>query len=149
MQFVVNKEGSISDVKALTKNGYGMEQEVIRLIKIGPKWTPALQDAKTVNAYRKQPVTFMIEDESFDISSKEEYVLYMGIENPVTITADKVNADNLHVTISQGSIVSKGDGNYIVKVSKPGRAVIKIYNAKKGNKDIGSASFEVKPSTTQ
>ena len=148
VQFVVNKEGNISDVKALTKNGYGMEQEVIRLIKIGPKWTPALQDGRTVNAYRKQPVTFMIDDESFDISSKEEYVLYIGIENPITITADKVKADNLHVTISHGSIVSKGNGNYIVKVNKPGRAVIEIYNAKKGIKEIGSTSFEVKPSTT-
>lgn len=145
VQFVVNKEGTISDVKALTKHGFGMEQEVIRLIKIGPKWVAAMQNGRPVNAYRKQPVTFMIDDANFKITSKEEYVFYLGIENPITISAGRIKADDLQVTISQGSIVSKGDGNYIVKVNKAGRAVIELYNAKKGNKKIGAASFEVKP----
>src|SRR3954468_15444009 len=36
VQFIVNKEGKIEDVKALTNYGYGMEQEVSRIIKIGP-----------------------------------------------------------------------------------------------------------------
>ena len=143
--FVVDKEGSISDVKALTKNGYGTEQEVMRLVKIGPKWTPAIQYGRPVKAYRKQPITFIVEGDGFEIISKEKYVFYTGIDNPITITAGKVKADNLYVTISQGCIVSLGKGNYIVKVSKPGRAMIEIYNAKKGNKEIGAASFEVRP----
>ncbi len=31
VQFVVNKDGNVSDIKQLTNLGYGMEQEVVRL----------------------------------------------------------------------------------------------------------------------
>lgn len=60
VQFIVDKEGNISDVRALTNHGYGMEAEVVRVIKKGPKWSPAFQDGRHVKAYRKQPVTFMV-----------------------------------------------------------------------------------------
>ena len=40
-----------------------MESEVMRIIRKSPKWAPALQNGRTVNAYRKQPVTFQIEEE--------------------------------------------------------------------------------------
>ncbi len=60
VQFVVDKEGKISDIKALTRHGYGMEAEVIKLLRKAPNWTPALQDGRHVKAYRKQPVTFQI-----------------------------------------------------------------------------------------
>lgn len=60
VQFVVSKDGSISDVKALTNHGYGMEQEAIRVIRKGPAWVPAVQNGRSVNAYRKQPITFQV-----------------------------------------------------------------------------------------
>jgi protein TonB len=63
IQFVVDKEGNISDIKALTNHGYGMEKEVMRIIKKSPKWTPAYQNNRPVKAYRKQPVTFVISKE--------------------------------------------------------------------------------------
>lgn len=64
MQFVVDKEGNISNIKPLTNHGYGMEAEVLRVLKKGPKWSPAIQDGRPVNAFRKQPVTFQIMNES-------------------------------------------------------------------------------------
>lgn len=63
VQFVVSKDGSISDVKALTNHGYGMEAEAVRVIKKGPAWTPAIQNGRSVNAYRKQPITFQVQSE--------------------------------------------------------------------------------------
>ena len=60
VQFVVDKEGNISDVRALTNHGYGMEQEAMRVIKKGPKWNPAIQNGRQVKAYRKQPITFQV-----------------------------------------------------------------------------------------
>ncbi len=63
VQFVVDKEGNISDVRALTNHGYGMEQEAMRVIKKGPKWTPAIQNGRQVKAYRKQPITFQVTGE--------------------------------------------------------------------------------------
>ena len=63
VKFIVSKDGSISDVQAETKNGYGMEEEAVKIIKKGPKWTPALQNGRNVNAYRRQPITFDVQDQ--------------------------------------------------------------------------------------
>ena len=63
VQFVVDKEGNISDVRALTNHGYGMEEEAMRVIRKGPKWSPAIQNGRQVKAYRKQPITFRVESE--------------------------------------------------------------------------------------
>lgn len=62
VQFIVDKDGSVSDIKALTRHGFGMEAEVVRMIKKSPKWSPAIQCGKPVRAYRKQPVTFVVEE---------------------------------------------------------------------------------------
>lgn len=62
VQFIVDKEGNISDVKALTNHGYGMEEEAVRVIKRGPKWEPAIQNGRQVKAYRKQPITFVVSE---------------------------------------------------------------------------------------
>lgn len=60
VQFIVDKEGNISDVKALSSRGFGMEDEAMKIIKKGPKWTPAIQNGRNVKAYRKQPITFLV-----------------------------------------------------------------------------------------
>ena len=62
VQFIVDKEGNVSDVKALSSHGYGMEEEAVRVIKRGPKWTPAIQNGRQVKAYRKQPITFVVSE---------------------------------------------------------------------------------------
>jgi len=62
IQFIVDKDGKLSEFKELTTNGYGMEKEVTRILKKSPKWKPAYQDGRTVKAYRKQPVTFVVDD---------------------------------------------------------------------------------------
>jgi protein TonB len=53
VRFIVDKNGSISDIKALTSNGYGMEAEVVRAIKKGVNWTPAPYPGKTVRPYSR------------------------------------------------------------------------------------------------
>ncbi len=62
IRFIVSKDGSISDVQAETKLGYGMEERAIQAIKKGPNWKPALQNGRNVNAYRRQPVTYVVEE---------------------------------------------------------------------------------------
>jgi hypothetical protein len=60
-QFIVEKDGSINNIKALTHNGFGMEEEVVRMLIKSPKWVPAQQFGKKVRAYRRQPVTFVVQ----------------------------------------------------------------------------------------
>ena len=62
VKFIVSKDGSISDVQAESKHGYGMEEEAVKVIRKGPKWTPALQNGRNVNAYRRQPITFVVSE---------------------------------------------------------------------------------------
>jgi hypothetical protein len=59
--FVVDKEGTVSDIKAISAHGFGMETEGARLIKASGKWVPAVQNGRPVKAYRKQPITFVVE----------------------------------------------------------------------------------------
>ena len=139
VQFIVDKEGNLSDVKPLTNWGYGMEKEVLRLMAMSPKWTPASQNGKTVKAYRKQQATFMIEEDGLEVYPNKGYVLYIGIDNPITINASKAKDKNLRVTISQGSITGS-EGSYVARVTTEGRAVIEVYNK---NKKLGAVSLEV------
>ena len=60
IQFIVEKDGTISNLKPLTKIGFGAEEEVLRILKKSPKWIPANRYGKAVKAYRRQPVTFQI-----------------------------------------------------------------------------------------
>jgi periplasmic protein TonB len=63
IEFVVDKEGNVSDIKPLTNLGYGMEQEAIRVLKKATKWLPAIQNGYPVKAYRTQPITFVVEEQ--------------------------------------------------------------------------------------
>ncbi len=63
IKFVVSKDGSISDVQAETNFGFGMEEQAIKCIKKGPNWKPALQNGTNVNAYRRQPVSFIVQEQ--------------------------------------------------------------------------------------
>jgi len=61
VQFIVDKEGNVSDVVAISgpEQG-GLREEAIRVIKKSGKWTPAVQNGRYVKAYRSQPVIFQI-----------------------------------------------------------------------------------------
>lgn len=72
IQFQVDKQGNISDIKGLTNHGYGMEKEVIRLISAGPKWAPAIQNGRIVNSYKKQPVTFFVMKDDEPVRKKKK-----------------------------------------------------------------------------
>src|SRR5688572_26293729 len=81
-QFIVHKDGSISDLKALTSHGHGMEDEVLRVMKKSPNWIPAMQNGHKVTAYRKQPVTFVIaEDPKISISRYSDAPIYTYLIN--------------------------------------------------------------------
>jgi periplasmic protein TonB len=40
-----------------------MEAEAVKIIKKGPNWKAALQNGRNVNAYRKQPITFVVQEQ--------------------------------------------------------------------------------------
>lgn len=64
VQFIVDKEGNVSDVVAVSgpENG-GLREEAVRVIMKSGKWEPAIQNGNHVNSYKKQPITFKLEAE--------------------------------------------------------------------------------------
>lgn len=62
VKFVVSKDGSVSNVQCENDPGFGMCDEAVRVIKRTRNWTPAMNNGKNVNAYRRQPVVFLVEE---------------------------------------------------------------------------------------
>jgi hypothetical protein len=62
IKFIINPDGTLSDIKAENDPGYGMVKEAIRVIKkAAKKWQPANKYGTYVKAYRRQPITFLIQ----------------------------------------------------------------------------------------
>jgi len=60
ISFVVGKDGSISDIKCIRgiKSGPALQKEAIRIVKAMPKWTPGMQQGRTVNVEYQLPIKF-------------------------------------------------------------------------------------------
>jgi protein TonB len=62
MQFIVEKDGSFTDIKAIktVANGANLEKEATRVIKLMPKWIPGMQDGHAVRVYKNVPFYFIL-----------------------------------------------------------------------------------------
>src|SRR5690349_4778952 len=60
VEFVVNKDGSISDVKAVKGIGAGCDEEAVRVVQSAPSWTPGKQRGKAVKQIMVLPITFKL-----------------------------------------------------------------------------------------
>lgn len=61
--FVVEIDGSISNIKVLRDIGGGCGQEVVRVVKLMPKWIPGKQQGKPVRVQYNLPVKFELPKE--------------------------------------------------------------------------------------
>lgn len=60
VQFIVDKQGVVSDVEAIAGPNE-LRAEAVRVIKKSGNWEPAIQNGQKVKSYKKQPVTFRLE----------------------------------------------------------------------------------------
>lgn len=60
VEFVVNKDGSITDVKAVKGIGAGCDEEAVRVVQGAPSWTPGKQRGKPVKQRMVLPITFKL-----------------------------------------------------------------------------------------
>lgn len=61
LKFVIERDGSISNVNLVRDIGGGCGQEAKRLIEAMPKWTPGLKNGKPVRVQYQMPVRFKLE----------------------------------------------------------------------------------------
>ncbi len=60
VQFVVEPDGSISNVKVVRDIGAGCGEEAMRVVKMMPKWIPGKQRAKNVRVLFNLPIRFKL-----------------------------------------------------------------------------------------
>lgn len=60
-QFIVNKDGSVSDIEVIQSGGDpSLDSEAVRVISIMPRWYPAEMGGKPVRTKFKLPVNFKL-----------------------------------------------------------------------------------------
>lgn len=58
--FIVERDGSVSDVKVLRPIDPSLDKEAMRVVKLLPKWKPGMQTGKPVRCRFQIPVTFRL-----------------------------------------------------------------------------------------
>ncbi len=57
-EFVIEKDGSLSNLKIIKGIGGGCDEETIRVLSLSPKWEPGIQNGKPVRVSYSLPITF-------------------------------------------------------------------------------------------
>ncbi len=80
------------------------------------------------------------------VSADKMNVLYIGVDNPISISAPGIAKEKLKASISGGGTLSGGNGKYIVKVTTPGKVMITVSGeVEKGQyKQLGGMEYRVK-----
>ena len=60
LNFVVEKDGSITDVNVVKGIGYGCDEEAVRVIKKSPKWKAGLQNNQAVRVRYSMPIGYVL-----------------------------------------------------------------------------------------
>ena len=63
VSFVVEKDGSLTDIKIDRKLGYGTDEEALRVLKLSKRWNPGMQNGKPVRVKYNIPIKFSLNAE--------------------------------------------------------------------------------------
>lgn len=58
--FVVEKDGSLTNIKEVHGIGNGCDEEAVRVMKISPKWNPGTQNGRAVRVLYTMPISFTL-----------------------------------------------------------------------------------------
>ncbi|MFC3198472.1 gliding motility protein GldM [Parapedobacter deserti] len=110
-------------------------------------WTGTIrvkQTDGTVKEYVTEPQTYQVARPSAVVSPDAMNVLYIGVDNPISVSAPGIPKESLSVSGS-GVTVSGSGGKYVARVTQPGTASINV-SARIGDQtqSLGSTNFRVK-----
>jgi periplasmic protein TonB len=60
VEFVVEKDGSLTDIKVIRDLGFGTGAEAIRMLKSAPRWKPGVQNGKTIRVKYNLPIMLQL-----------------------------------------------------------------------------------------
>ncbi|RVU01731.1 TonB family protein [Mucilaginibacter limnophilus] len=139
LNFIVEKDGSLSDIKVMRGIGGGCDEEAMRVLKNSPKWTPGKQNGKVVRVQYTVPIQFdLATDEPqktgynkpamldavtvVSYATREEADVKAATElkgnNDVTVTGyglKKESTDKFTVVGLGSNDTLKNSGNFVIK----------------------------------
>jgi TonB family protein len=62
VQFVIEKNGSLTDIKAIRSPSKAMSEEAVRVVSSSPKWIPGMQGGSFVRSQFTVPITFTLDN---------------------------------------------------------------------------------------
>lgn len=92
--------------------------------------------------FRKE---YTVYNAAANITAVRMNVLYIGIENPITVTVPGYPANKVVVTIANGELVKDEDNNYIAKVykGKEARISVSLKTDNGKSKSLGTSTFRI------
>ncbi|MDR6781662.1 protein TonB [Pedobacter africanus] len=60
LSFIIEKNGTLTDIKVERKLGYGTDEEAIRVLTASPKWMPGIQNGRAVRVKYNIPINFSL-----------------------------------------------------------------------------------------
>jgi protein TonB len=63
MQFIVEKDGSLSDIKVLNNPGFALDEEALRVVQLSPKWKYASLNGKKIKSLKTFSIYIDTENE--------------------------------------------------------------------------------------
>lgn len=98
----------------------------------------------TFKTYETAEQTYRVARPSAVVSPDKMNVFYIGVPNPVTVSAPGIAKEKLRVNISGGSI-SGSNGTYTVRVTSGTKATVSVSAEDKGKvQAMGSSNFRIK-----
>lgn len=73
VRFIVEKDGSLSNVSVEKELNKWLDKEAVRAISAMPKWSPAMKDNQPVRTYYRLPIDFSIREDGLVYQYKYEY----------------------------------------------------------------------------
>jgi TonB family protein len=147
LAFIVEKDGSLTDVKIIHGAGSGMDEEAMRVIKNSPKWKPAIQNGRLVRTRFTVPVSFYLTENNSESRKDTTHAAIVKAKtnneqnpnkyNPNTVAERRADTSQLEARFSSHvkSPVTFTDGkninaSAIAKTSLPGIKAINLLKDK-------------------
>ena len=94
-----------------------------------------------VERYDFEPFKYTVAEPFATVSPTKMNVFYIGVDNPVAVSAAGVRASDLAVSMTNGTITGSG-GNYSVRVTAPGNTEVVVKDNR--GRTFGSFPFRIK-----
>jgi len=109
--FIVEKDGSLTDIKIVRAIGNGADEEALRVLKMSPKWTPGIQNGKPVRVSYTVPISFALNGKPVSNAGNLMGAVNGNTSNAVSITNVTLKTDSAK---SKQTLVFNGQNDPLI-----------------------------------